>query len=267
MVTSMRLRLCLAGIAVACLGILAAQPGNDVRRVAFAAEALPANEPATWKSFMTARILEDILKTELDDASKSLRSAGTFLRGFRKIEVTGNMVALLGNVGTLILEGDDAKKAAALRDAGLQLTEAAKKKNFQDAKKAFDTIQAYPKKIEPAADAAPVKFEDLVDLDGLMKGVARIEVDTGAAVKKVGSSFDKDAKTMSAQSYLLACLAVASRVQNDAADWQKWCDEMRDGSVKLAEQFGKKNQSGASEARAELLKSCAECHEVYREET
>lgn len=265
MVTRTRLRLCLLGMAVVCMATVAVWPGNGNLQVLQAAEPTPPNEAKSW-SFMNGNILQDIIGSELEDANKSMRSRGTFFRGYRKVEVTGYMVAVLGNVGTMIFKEEDAKKAAALREAGLALAEASAKRDFAGAEKAIAAIKQYPKQIKPAEDGSPVKFEELVELGALMKGVSRIDTDTGAIVKKIGSDFDKSAKMMAAQSYLMACLGVASRVHNDAEDWQKWCDEMREGSIRLAEQFAKKDQPGAQTARAELQKSCAECHEVYREE-
>lgn len=265
MATMKRLRVCLIGLAALGLGVVATQPGS-AQKADGKAQAMPADDANTWKSFMTDKILQDMLTAELDTINTSMRSPGTFFRGYRKVEVSGRMIAILGNIGTLIFEGEEAKKAAALRAAGNELAEACKKKVFNDAKKAAETIKDYPSKIKPAETAEPVKFKDLISLDDVMKGVSRADTDTGNAIKKIGASFDKESRTMAAQSYLLACLGVAARVHNDAEDWQGWCDEMRAGSIKMAEQFARKNQAAAKEARAELQKSCVECHEVYREE-
>lgn len=181
------------------------------------------------------------------------------------MEVVGHLVAALGNIGTVILEGDAAKKAAALREAGLKLATSAKDKNYDDAKAAADAIAGYPAKITPAADAATAKFTDVLPLEILMKGVSSIDSGTGAAIRKE-DKFKAEAKNQVADCTMMAVLAVVARDHNENEDWKGWCDDMREASVSLAGQFQKRSMDGAKEARGVLQKSCADCHDVYRKE-
>lgn len=234
--------------------------------VAGAAAPLAADDAKTWKTVLSDKDIDAIVQQQAATIKDSLKTNGTFLRGFRKVELAGRLIAGMGNIGTLRLEGDDAKKAAALREAGVQLAEAAKAKKFDDAKKAFETIEAYPGKIEPAADAKPAKWDDVLPLGILMKGVNAIDGATAQAVRKDEKAFSKVAKELSVDSTLLACLAVLAREHNENNDWKGWCDDMREGSLKMAEQFGKRSLAGSKEARNELQKSCTNCHDVYRKE-
>lgn len=246
------------------LGALLFSAGSHSQAVV-AADAVLSSDAAAWKTLVPEKDLESIVKLQADELKKSMTSKATFQRGFRKAELTGYLVAGLGNVGVVTLEGDAAKKAAALREAGLALAKASKEKNYDEAKKASDTIGEYPAKITPAADATPAKFTDVLPLEPLMKGVSAIDSAAGAAVRK-DDKFKKDAKDLSAQSQLLAVLSVVARDHHEAEDWKVWCDEMREYSVHLSKQFAKRDLDGSKQARSDLQKSCTACHDVYRKE-
>lgn len=235
------------------------------RPAAVAADALKANNADDWKKVVTAKDLEGIVKVQLIDIEKATKAPGTFARGNRKMQTTGCLVATIGNIGTLVLEGDGAKKAAALRQAGLDLTSAAKKKNYNDAKQAAQTIAKYPNEIEPAADAKPAKWTDILPLDILMRGVSALDNESNAGIKdKKPGSFAKSSKDLGHKAILLACLAVVSREHKDSADWQGWCDEMREGALGLSKAFLKGSQPDSANAYKAMQKSCNDCHEKYR---
>lgn len=231
-----------------------------------AAEPLVAGDAKTWHAVLTDKDLNPLVEQQLANIKDAMKTNGTFLRGFRKVQLAGHLIAGLGNIGTLRLEGDEAKKAAALREAGLELAKSAKEKKFENAKKAFALLEGYPAEIAPAGNAAPAKWEVVLPLDILMKGVSAIDSATGTAVRKDAGAFAKSAKEMSNDSTLLACLAVVAREHNANMDWKGWCDEMREGSLAMAREFAKKDPAATKQARENLQKSCNACHEVYRKE-
>jgi hypothetical protein len=253
----------LAGAALAALmfgGSAATQ------RQAEAADAMAADDPKTWKTILTDKDLEQILKLQVDVIKENTKSSGIFLRGFRKVQGAAHIVAAVGNIGAMTQEGDAAKKSAALREAGLALAAAAKKKAFADVAKPLAAISAYPDSIEPAADAKPAKWDVVLPLDNLMKTVNAIDSATAGAVRKDEKAFKKDSKKLSTDSTLMAVLGVVAREHNANADWKGWCDDMREGSLKMAKEFSKGSLASTKEARNELQKSCTNCHDVYRKE-
>lgn len=267
-VSIMRIRLCVACVALAlgvtsgCIGLIG---GDRVLWAAKSAAPMPSDSPETWKSLVADADLAAMIDIQRAEIAKSMKSNGTFRRGLKKLEGCGRMIAILGNVQVYRGEWDDAKKAAALRAAGLALTIAAEAKNFDDAKKAADEIAAYPDKIAPADDAAPTTWTDLVGIDAVMLGVSTADSETKTAVLKEGD-FKKAAKDAEAYAMLLAVLGTISRDYEEADDWKQWCDQMRDSSAGLAKAFGKKNFDASKSARDEMLKSCDACHMVYRPE-
>lgn len=248
-------------------GMYLAGPYGAERPLQAAADVSPALNKESWKSLVNEDQVSEILKTQIGAIEKSMKSAGTFRRALKKMEIAGRVIAVVGNVETYRLEGDEAKKGAALREAGLALTKAAGDKNFEDASKAFAAIKGYPKEIEPAADAAPAEWTKMLDIDGLMTGVATSDIESKriSGIAK-STEFKKEAKAGESYALLLAILGTVAREYEADDDWKKWCDEMRDGSVAFAGAFAQKDQDVAKSARDTMLKSCAACHEAYRVE-
>lgn len=230
-----------------------------------AAEPLLASDAGTWQKLLSEKDAQDILKTQGERIKLIVRSQGTFNQGKAKLRWMAHLIAGVANA-TVLRGGESAGKAAALRAAALELAAAAKGSKFDAAKSAFEKVQSYPATIEPAADAKPAPWAEVLPLDMLMKGVSSIDSASGSANRKDDKTFKKSAKDLGADSKLLACLAVVAREHNPNNDWKGWCDEMRDGSVALAKEFDAKDQAGAKKAHNDLQKSCTACHDVYRKD-
>jgi len=224
-----------------------------------------ASDAATWKDALPEKELEAVFKlyaSEMKD--KVLKTKGQFNSSYKKAMQAGHVFAILGNAGTVMFEGDAAKSAAALRDAGIALAEASKAKKFDDAKAAFAKLEGYPKKIEASDSAAPKKWLDEVTaLDVMMENcVSRIDSDMQKAIKTSGD-FAKMNKEMATRTRLLAGLASVARESKAEEPWQSLCDEMFVNSLALSKQFAAKNQSGAKSANDAVQKTCKTCHEKY----
>lgn len=247
------------GIALASLGFLGRQSS-----LLAAAESMKSDDAQAWKKLVSDEHFKAMLENQKAEIDKSMKSNGTFRRALKKLEGAGQIIAVLANVQAFRSEGEDVKKASALRAAGLQLAKAAADKNFDAAKKAVEQIAAYPATIAPADDDK-TKWTDLVKIGAVMHGVSTIDAETKTAVAVAKpADFKKVAAAAESQARLLACLSVISRDYEESDDWKQWCDEMRQGSVELAETFAKKNQAASKAARDELLKTCKACHDVYR---
>ena len=263
-----RWRIVAGSIALGAMAMLLLSNDVVTTRILHAADdASPSLNPAAWKELVSDDSFKLMLASQVDVIDKTLKSAGTFRRALKKMEVAGRIVAVLGNVEVLRGSEDLAKKGAALRAAGLALTKAASDKNFEDATKAAEAIKSYPEKIAPAEEAKPTPWTDLLDIEGLMSGVATVDLEAKkpiAATKP--TEFKKLAKDAEAYAMLLACMGVAARDYESDKDWKKWCDDMRDESASLAKAFNSKNEDEAKTARDSLLKSCKACHDAYRVE-
>lgn len=241
---------------------------SEVKARVAVAEPMLADKAETWKTLLTDKEFAGILKSLNADIAKSTKTSGIMMRSFKNLERTGLLVALMGNIGTMRLEGEDAKKAAALREAGKSIAKAAKAKKYDDAKKQAAVIASYPASIEPAADAAPAKWTEVIKLDPLMHGVSKIDSDANDAITdKAPKGFEKKAKDLDLgnRSVLLACLAVVAREHNENKDWKNWCDEFRAGASDQAREFFKGDQKKTAAARENMNKSCEACHKVYQD--
>jgi len=261
-------RLVVGTLGIAVMAALMASNGLLTSSNVKAADAdSPSLKPETWKELVNDDSLKLMLSSQVDVIDKTLKSAGTFRRALKKMEIAGRIVAVLGNVEVLRGSEEAAKKGAALRAAGLDLTKAAEAKNFEDATKAAEAIKSYPEKIAPAGEAKPTVWTELLDIDGLMTGVttADLEVKKPVAATKP-AEFKKLAKEAEPYALLLAVLGAAARDYESDKDWQKWCDDMKSESMNLAKALNGKNEDDAKTSRDSLLKSCKACHDAYRVE-
>lgn len=240
--------------------------GRENLALAATPEPMLAKDKATWDKMVTEDQLAEMVKNQMDEIEKAMKSKGLFTRGRKKAEVNGFVVAALGNIGVVRLEGDAAKKAATLREAGLALAKASDDRDFDGAKKAYETILDYPTKIAAAASAEPQDFTDVISSHELMEKVSAIDSAVGKANRMSSRDFRKESKFLQSEAMLMACLAIIERDHHDAADWQKWCDQMRNDSVLLSEAFASGDVEATKKAHDALQESCNLCHTEYRSE-
>ena len=265
-----RLLLSVLAAAVAAAAVLAPIPGAPTPTLAADDTATPAAmtaaDPATWKALLDEKSLEELVEAQQKEIEGYTKASSLFSRGFRKLTRNAYYAAVLGNAGTMVLEGDEAKKkAAALRDAALEVMHAATDKEYEKAKEAAAVVADWPRKIAPAGSAEPMAFMEMTDLHELMEGVNSLFSAASKPVQARGSRM-RGAKEGAQAAKLLACLSVISRDYEEEADWKGWCDLMRKESVAMAEALDKNNKDDAEAARNRNLKSCDQCHDVYREE-
>jgi hypothetical protein len=229
-------------------------------------EPSPAVSAEAWKKMVDDAGVSAIVTSQVKAIDKSMKSAGTFRRALKKVEITGRILAVAGNVETFRTEGDAGKKGAALREAGLALTKAATDKKFEDAEKALAKVKAFPESIELAADGKPTDWKSLMDMDGLMTGVASADNELKAIVTGKPEEFKKSAKDVASWGMLMAYFGRVTREHEADEDWKKWCDDMSTHSLALAKALTDKDLDAAKASRDELMKSCEACHEAYRVE-
>jgi hypothetical protein len=240
--------------------------GWPTRAIHAEGESSPSTDPGEWKKLVDDAGVESIVSGQVKGIEKSMKSAGTFRRALKKVEITGRVLAIAGNAETFRAEGEGAKKGAALREAGLALTKAAVDKKFEDAEKALATVKGFPGSIEPAADGKPTDWKSLMDMDGLMMGVASADNELKGVVTGKPEEFKKNAKDAASWGMLMAYFGRVTREHESDGEWKKWCDDMTTHSLALAKALEAKDLDGAKSSRDELMKSCEACHEAYRVE-
>lgn len=245
----------------AAVGLICQTCGST--ETAWAADQKLAKDAATWKEAFSEKELEGVVKLYAEEVkSKVLKTKGQFSSGYKKAIQAGHVFAVLGNAGTVMLEGDAAKTSAGLREAGVALAAASKNKKYDDAKTAFAKIEGYPKKTDPAESAATAKWADITNIDGIMENVSRIDSDVQKSLKNSGD-FQKMSKELATRTKLLAALATVARETKSEEPWQKFCDEMFTSSLALSKQYAAKNLAGAKTANDAVQKSCKQCHDKY----
>lgn len=220
-----------------------------------------------WRGVIAPSDVSGLLAAEAAAIEKITGSSARFKRGTAGLVRSGQRVAILGNIGTLVMDGAEKKKAAAVREAGLALAQAAAKKDFEGAQAAARTIEAYPDRIEPAQTDAPVPFPQLIELQPLMLIVNTLEDDLEPLGNGPAESFAQLAKPAVGPARWLAALGLASGVYEDDSDWVRWCQQWAQASSKLAGEAQAGNADAAKSAWAELQRSCRDCHKANGVET
>jgi cytochrome c556 len=257
---SLRIACTVAAASLASLGAVALAPTNNL---AAPADKKLAKDADTWTEMMSEKEFQGVVKLYVEEMkTKVMKSKGLFSSGYKKALQAGHVFAILGNAGTVAMKGDEAKTAAALRDAGMELAKAAKAKKYDDAKAAFEKVAGYPGKIEPAASADTAKWDVCTNIEMVMENVSRIDSDNTKAIKS-SAEFGKGGKELAMRMKLMAALAVVARETKNEEAWQGFCDDMRAASIDLAKQYGAKNLAGAKSANDALQKSCKNCHDKY----
>ena len=175
------------------------------------------------------------------------------------------------------MDGKDGAKMAGLRDAALAVADAVGKKDFAGAKAAAAGLN----EIKPAADAKPVKIDELIsahkfDLDSLMSsfrkgtvGGLNLEADVKAQSKKVT---DPQAAAVIAGRIALIgeyTLVLPPEGIDDAKKkkWDEWSKEMTTLAVGISDEAAK----GATADKVKMAKgfrnldaNCNACHTMFR---
>src|SRR5262245_60544814 len=118
----------------AAIGLVWQMDGSS--QTVYAADQKLAKDAATWKEAIPDKEIEGLVKLYADELkSKVLKAKGQFSSGYKKAIQAGHVFAILGNAGTVMLDGDAAKTAAALREAGVALAAASKAKKYDEDRK------------------------------------------------------------------------------------------------------------------------------------
>lgn len=257
MIFRMRLVLVAAGLAAAALGFhqLAAKDEPAAK--------LSPRDPKAWEGVVSAADLAQLVATEHATLKEEVGSRSRFRRSAKRAVLTGRLLAVLGNIGTVMLEGDDALKAAALRQAGVDLVAAAEKGDVEPAEKAAKVIGTYPATIAPGAKKDVTDFEELISTHDSMLLTNSMLLKLEDASKLEGAALDKEVPAAVAQAKLLGAWAVVwagDDAWNGGDSWDEYCVEMRNASVEMARAFQAKDTKAAKAAWQRVGNTCTGCH-------
>ena len=195
----------------------------------------------------------------------SVQAKGLFIRSKAQAEQLGLVAATLGNIGVISFKPEFQPQAAALRDAGIALVEAADESDFDKAKAAFGEIVKYPDGIT-SSTGSPMLFPDFMTDEQAMKVISSINSKASEAAQLNPGDFRTESKKMAYRSLLLLYLGIIEHASDysDADDWHGWCDEMILHGKTMARSYHQGDSATANDAHSKLQSSCNNCHTAYR---
>jgi hypothetical protein len=231
-----------------------------------------ADDDALWKPFLAESDFNKIVESEvklIQDEMKKPKADTHKIRG------SAIMIALAAQSTK---EAADPKQVATIRDTALKLLAGADKPN--DAKTLADSLANFKQlKADPQAKTGPVDWKkeiedlkDAMDIFGLPnkggEGIEKEYLILGQQRKPFSAAQLSDKLVMLA--YKTALIAEVAKAHEDAGqkkkkEWLHLTDEMRRGSLDLAETAKAKKPKEAKTALNKLNTSCNDCHAAFRD--
>lgn len=229
--------------------------------------AAPPEDPATWKGMLEGPQVKAVLDYYNGRLDVYTRASGLFMRDVKSVAHIGRSVAVLGNVGAARHRNGKEFYYAALREAGLNLAQAATDKDFDKAKQAAEFLKRFPTKGEFAKEPKVLPWNDeLYPLKELMMSLDRLKPEIDKANQLKDKEFAAAAPGLAAECRTVAFLATAIGSHPDFADegWTKYCDMLAKASLDTAQAYENRDKNGAANGITAANKVCTDCHADYR---
>jgi cytochrome c556 len=222
----------------------------------------------------------DLVKTieaSVKTMQSATKSASEFSQKSKALENEAYTLAIVVQAGR---ENDElAKKASALTDAALALAEAAKKKDFNEAKKQVALIADF-KKMAGSDKTDAVNLGKTVPLKNLMMQVRDVDQELKKATRLNAAAWNQKGKAeeISLHTNRMVALTLAMLQHTPETDpdakkgqtskvWKESSQDTQDACLTLASAARAKKPDDFKKAYMVMDKACTKCHEVYRVET
>lgn len=237
-----------------------------------------------WKDVVPEPELAKLIDESAKRLQNMTKNPGAFNQAAGKkspnneVQNEAYIVALYAQGGMKQTEGETAKKYAAVRDAALQLADAAAGQKLPEAQKHVAVIASFPKDISPAADAKELPLTKTTPLPNLMKQVnaldGRFNKDFAKgrikAPQFAQKGFVQDL-TLASERMAAFTMAVSAHVpEKDEKGkprkvWMETSAGVRAATLNMVAAAKAKNGPGFQKAFNDMQTSCAECHKHFRD--
>jgi hypothetical protein len=200
----------------------------------------------------------------VEELEECVEDAEEYEDSVEKIEKCANTLAVIAlTLGLHDKESRLQKAAPALIRASQEL---AKAEDFAGATAGVDGIKAA---LSAAGDPRLLKWGKVANLRALMDQVPLIN----SRMKRYMRRFERGAKTLAGGSAALVAISQGSmpnayetEAPDRAAEWYKFCAQMRDAASTMNKAVHAKDEEAAKVAMDALQKSCDDCHAVFHTE-
>lgn len=227
---------------------------------------------SNWKEILPEAVFTKLVDDSIKNLTSYTASASQFNQNGKRVQAEAT---------NLIVYAEIAHRAGVantigLRDAAVNLLEAAKAKKGEEAKKLTATLAGYKKLTGGKADdldlAKATSLKVIMDV-----GVKDIDRNLTQYKRLTAASFSAKGKAEEVQSamYKLAALSVATSAHvptelpkgKTAKDWLSSAEDMRKSSLAAATAAREKKLPDLKKSVNDLSAACAKCHDDFRVET
>ncbi len=255
----------------------------SVLTACLAVAALNGADGADLSSVEWPKVLPQTELTKLVDEStkvlqEATRSSQNFNLKAKNAEGEAYVLVLYAQAGIKSGNSELARKSAVLRDAALAFAEAAKKKNFDNAKAQAETIAKF-KNMKPEGD---VKMDDVpldkaIPIKSLMDQVNTANKEMIKYNRLTPAAFNAKGKAeeiaLAAHKMAALTVAITAHVPEKDQDakktrkvWLESSEEVRQATLEMAAAAKVKKQADVKTAFRKMDAACTRCHDVYRVE-
>lgn len=235
-----------------------------------------ATASADWSEIISRELLQDEVNRLRNSLTNNLNSVGNFNRELLAIQADAAVLAALAGIaGQHEADFTWKEKSKYIRDMAAVIAEAAESRGrpaFEAAEKPFLNILEILNGGTPAelpdSDDATV-FSDVSERNLLMKQV-KINADfLSANISKESEMKDKKEEVI-AKATVLAVIGKVVKHEDyvfaDEEEYQKYCQMLIEGSLKMAEAANDDNFDAFKSGLDLMNKSCNDCHPKYLNE-
>lgn len=227
---------------------------------------------SNWKEILPEAAYTKLVDDSIKNLTSYTASASQFNQNGKRVQAEATNLIVYAEIAHRAGQAN----ATALRDAAVQLLEAAKAKKGDEAKKLTATIAGYKKLT--GGKAEDLDLHKTTSLKIIMDiGVKDIDRNLTQYKRLTAASFGAKGKAEEVQAamYKLAALSVATTAHTPtempkgktAKDWLTAAEDMRKASLTAAAAAKDKKLPELKKAVNDLSASCAKCHDDFRVES
>ena len=231
----------------------------------FFASQLQAGSPVPVEQVVTLELITAELENQLEKVKDLLEDPEEFDEYQEKIAQAGGVIAC---VSQALVEHPDRKKsscaAAALRDAGIELQEAA---DHKQAKAVLETAQAAWKGKTTGVHEKEHAWDELADLYSMMEEMEDRNGGLSRSLRKPRGRLKEKLNASTNAILGLATLADHNYVEDEQQEkkWDRYSLEYLEAMKKLVKAIGAKDRKQIEIHYKAGNRACDQCHEAFRD--
>lgn len=230
-----------------------------------------------WKDLMPEAEFGKLVAESTKLFQEYTRSPSSLNQNAKRLQNEAYSLAVISEVAYQALDGESKLRAAGLQRTAIQLANAAKQKNLDEAKKLTAEVADF-KKSTPPADAKSMSLREAVPIHNLMEDVQTQYKKLQEWQRMASTAYNQKVKPEEATlaGYRMAAYSVAITAhvpekdqlkEKKEQDWLGPTEDMRKATLDIAAAAKAKKHADLKSAIKRMDSACTKCHDNFRIET